>query len=125
MFAPADIIFSARRLLQPDLLVVPSRPGEPPPNWVAVKSLPLVVEVLSPSTARADRYRKRAIYMDEGVGEYWIIDAGQRLIERWRRGDTEPEILTGELVWTPREEVPPYSMDVAEYFAEVDRYPNE
>ena len=123
MFAPADIIFSARRLLQPDLLVVPSRPGEPPPNWVAVKSLPLVVEVLSPSTARADRYRKRAIYMDEGVGEYWIVDAGQRLIERWRPGDSEPQVITDELVWSPREGVAPFTLDVVAYFDEVEAYP--
>ena len=123
MFAPADIIFSARRLLQPDLLVVPSRPGEPPPNRVAVKSLPLVVEVLSPSTARADRYRKRAIYMDEGVGEYWIVDAGQRLIERWRPGDSEPQVITDELVWSPREGVAPFTLDVVAYFDEVEAYP--
>ena len=97
MFAPADIIFSARRLLQPDLL--------------------------SPSTARADRYRKRAIYMDEGVGEYWIVDAGQRLIERWRPGDSEPQVITDELVWSPREGVARFTLDVVAYFDEVEAYP--
>ncbi len=123
--APADVIFSPRRLVQPDIFVVPALPEGTPTRWSEWKSLLLVVEALSPSTARSDRYRKRAIYMEENVGEYWIIDAGQRLIERWRKGDTEPEILTGELVWTLREGVPPFSMDVAEYFAEVDRYPSE
>ena len=125
MAAPADIVFSPRRLVQPDIFVVPARSDGPPASWAAAKSLLLVVEVLSPRTARADRYRKREIYLEEDVGEYWIIDAGQRLIERWRKGDSEPEILTGELVWTPREGTAPFKLDVADFFAEVDRYPCE
>ena len=120
--APADVIFSPRRLLQPDLFVVSERPGEPPPPSIPAKSVALVVEVLSPGTARADRYRKRAIYMDEGVAEYWIVDAGQRLIERWRPGDTEPQVITDALVWSPREGMTPFSLDVAGYFTEVEKY---
>lgn len=46
----------------------------PDPDWT--------VEVLSPSTARADRHRKRLIYQSEGVPEYWIVDSDARLVER-------------------------------------------
>jgi Uma2 family endonuclease len=125
MVAPADVVFSPRRLVQPDLFVVPARLDGAPASWAGAKSLLLVVEVLSPSTTRADRYRKRAIYLQEDVGEYWIIDTGQRLIERWHKGDAEPEILTDELVWTPREGTAPFKLDVADFFAEVDEYPRE
>jgi len=117
--SPADITFSPRRLVQPDLFVVPSRPEGPPEHWIEVRQLLLVVEVISPSTARADRYRKRAIYMEEGVGEYWIVDAGQRLIERWRPGDIEPEIATGVLAWAPSDGIAPLTIHVPEYFDEV------
>ncbi len=120
-FAPADITFSARRLVQPDLFVVPARTDGPPASWDEVKALLLVVEVISPSTARADRYRKRMIYQSESVGEYWIVDAGQRLIERWRPGDVEPEIVTETLEWVPREGVEPFVLRVAEYFDEILR----
>ena len=72
--SPADIVFSLRRLVQPDLFVVPWRAEGRPRGWSEVKSLLLAVEVLSPSTARADRHRKRLIYQDEQVPEYWIID---------------------------------------------------
>ena len=120
MFSPADIVFSPRRLVQPDMFVVPARAGGQPASWSEVKSLVLAIEVLSPSTARADRYRKRAIYMSEDVGEYWIVDTGQRLIERWRRGDTEPEIITETLVWTPRAELPPFTLELAPYFDEIE-----
>ncbi len=123
--APADVVFSTRRLLQPDLFVVSVRPGDPPPTRTPAKSLALVVEVLSPSTARAERYRKRAIYLEEDVGEYWIVDAGQRLFERWRPGDSEPQIITDELGWTPREGIAPFTLDVAGYFDDVEAYPRE
>ena len=78
-----------------------------------------MVEVVSPSTARADRYRKRSIYMQERVGEYWIVDAGQRLIERWRPGDVEPEIVTDALRWAPHSGVAEFELDVGAYFDEV------
>jgi Uma2 family endonuclease len=120
-FAPADITFSTRRLVQPDLFVVPASADGPPASWAEVKTLQLVIEVISPSTARADRYRKRIIYQSEGVGEYWIVDAGQRLIERWRPGDVEPEIVTDELRWSPRDGVEPFVLPVVEYFDEIAR----
>jgi len=41
----------------------------------------LVVEILSPSTARFDRGRKLEIYGKCGVKEYWIVDTANRAIE--------------------------------------------
>ena len=119
LWSPADIVFSPRRLVQPDLFVVPPRPGASPTRWSDVQSLLLVVEAISPTTARADRYRKRAIYLSEDVGEYWIVDAGQRLFERWRRGANEPEIVTDTLVWMPRDGLPPLTLALPAYFDEI------
>ena len=65
--SPADIVFSPRRLVQPDLFVVPPQAGGKPRAWAEVKSLLLAVEVISPSTAQADRHRKRVIYQSERV----------------------------------------------------------
>lgn len=74
MWSPADIEFSPKRLLQPDLFVILDAHGNHGKTWRDVKTLLLAVEALSPSTARADRIKKRKIYLDEGVLEYWIID---------------------------------------------------
>ena len=121
MVSPADITFSPRRLVQPDLFVVPWRAEGKPSAWTEVKSLSLAVEVLSPSTAHADRLRKRLIYQDEGVPEYWIFDLDARLVERWRPEDARGEIVTGVLEWQPRaeKEVDPLRIDLPALFEEV------
>lgn len=114
--APADIVFSPRRLVQPDLFVIPAQ--EPPPRaWSDVRHLLLAVEVLSPSTARADRQRKRLIYQSEGVPEYWIVDADARLVERWRPDDRRPEIVSERLEWRPRADLPAFVLDLPGFFA--------
>ena len=121
--APADVIFSPRRLLQPDLFVVPWRePGAPAMTSTTTRLL-LAVEVLSPSTARADRQQKRAIYQDEGVSEYWIVDADARLVERWRPGDARPEILATRLGWQPRPDHEAFELDLERYFDTVHGWP--
>ena len=49
----------------------------------------LVVEVLSPSTARYDRKEKRQLYFANGVKEYWLIDPDQQLVEILIAGEKE------------------------------------
>lgn len=117
--SPADIVFSSRRLLQPDLFVVPSRPEGEPRSWREVHELSLAVEVLSPSTARADRHRKRLIYQDQGVPEYWIVDCDARLVERWRPEDTRAQVITETLVWQPRRDAAVFTLELPAFFAEV------
>ena len=119
LWSPADIVFSPRRLLQPDLFVVPAASGRSPRSWAEVKSLLLVIEVLSPSTARADRGRKRVIYQDQGVPEYWIVDLDARLVERWRPEDSRAEVVGGTLEWQPRAEIRPMRIELPAFFDEV------
>ncbi|HSQ33026.1 MAG TPA: Uma2 family endonuclease [Gemmatimonadaceae bacterium] len=119
LLSPADIEFSPKRLLQPDLFVLPEEPGTRHKTWRDIKSLLLAVEALSPSTARADRIKKRKIYLDEGVPEYWIVDLDARAFERWRPSDDRPEILIETLAWHARAEFEPLRIDLEEYFAAV------
>lgn len=113
--SPADIEFSPRRLVQPDLFVVPAADRRPA-DWSDVETLLLAVEVLSSSTARADRLRKRVIYQTEGVPEYWIVDGDAEVVERWRPDDDRPEILADALIWHPRADVAPLTIDLPAYF---------
>ena len=43
----------------------------------------LVVEVLSPGTARNDRGFKKDAYERHGVREYWIVSPGERTVEQY------------------------------------------
>lgn len=97
----ADLELSANALTQPDLFVLPGNPRRDVRKWTDVKHALLVVEVLSPSTARYDRGLKRSFYRRAPVDEYWIVDVNARVIERWHRGDERPEIARETLEWQP------------------------
>ncbi len=119
-WSPADIEFSSRRLVQPDLFVVQLPPDRKVLRaWRDVNGLVLAVEALSPGTARADRHKKRHIYMEEAVDEYWIVDLDARVIERWRRSELRPEVLADALQWQPRADIEPLVIDLVRYFAGV------
>src|ERR1700730_18662656 len=51
-------------------------------------------QILTPSTARADRHRKRLLYQLFNVSEYWIVDSDARVIDRWRPADARAETLS-------------------------------
>jgi Uma2 family endonuclease len=117
LFAPADISLGQDEVLQPDVFVVPAALN--PRSWQDVRALLLVIEVLSPGTARYDRLVKRRRYQRAPVPEYWIVDLDARLVERWRPDDTRPEILTETVEWTPVPGVPPLVIELPGLFTEV------
>jgi Uma2 family endonuclease len=41
---------------------------------------PFLVEILSPSSVKHDTIRKRELYEQNGVREYWIVDIKERTI---------------------------------------------
>ena len=41
----------------------------------------LVIEILSPSTQRHDRFTKFSLYQRAGVREYWIVDPNSRVVQ--------------------------------------------
>jgi Uma2 family endonuclease len=115
-WSPADIEFSPRTALQPDLFVVPDEGAGEPPSWKDVKRLLLVVEALSPSTARVDRLLKRPTYQKASIPQYWILDIDSRLVERWRPADDRPEVIADVIEWQPKAELEPLRIDLAQVF---------
>lgn len=67
----------------------------------------LVVEVLSPATAKQDRTHKKEWYATGGVPIYIIIDPANRTLEIFRLQDGTtygaPEVLGRKDVWEPEE----------------------
>ncbi len=119
LWAPADIALADDTVVEPDLFVVPLVGGKLSHSWEQVGRLLLVIEILSPSTARMDRTVKRRRYQREGVPEYWIVDGNARLVERWRPADNRPEILTENLPWQPDPALPALDIDLPRLFAVV------
>ena len=95
--APADIVWGPREYVQPDLFVVPA--GEVTGTWRDIRTLLLAIEIVSPSSARADRTAKRRLYQRRGVGTCWIVDPDAALVEIWHPGDDRPEIATAAVRW--------------------------
>ena len=116
MHSPADLEFDPHTLTQPDLFVTAKRRVK---TWKEALPLRLAVEVLSPSTARADRIVKRRRFQRAKVPEYWVVDLDARLVERWRPGDKRPEVLAERIEWQPDASLSPVVLDLVALFREV------
>ena len=101
MTSPADIKLDDAGMVQPDVFVEGLIDGRQAGAWNAGAPLLLVVEVLSPSTARGDRTIKRQRFQRAGIPQYWIVDLDARTIERWRPNDERPEVLSESIRWQP------------------------
>ena len=118
LIAPADVPLSPRTLVQPDVFVLPRIGGRFATKFADVGQLILAVEILSPSSARSDRHKKRVLYQNERVPEYWIVDVDARTIERWTPDSTEAALLTTSFLWKPTTDKA-LIIDVEEYFRSV------
>jgi Uma2 family endonuclease len=122
LYAPLDVIFEDGDYVQPDLVflrkershLLTDRGIEGPPD--------LVIEILSPTTARQDRGIKRERYAHFGVPEYWIVDIDRQRVEVLRLDDRtrEPTVVTDRLTWQPVEGGPVLQLNVAELLANLD-----
>jgi Uma2 family endonuclease len=70
---------TASTVVQPDLTVICER--EKLDQRGAVGSPALVVEILSPYTAKKDRQRKMQRYAQAAIPEYWIISPTEQTVE--------------------------------------------
>ena len=86
-------------------------------HWAEAGIPRLVVEVLSPSTARYDRVTKRRRYQRSVVPNYWIVDCDARVVEVWTPDAEGPMIASEVLRWQPDAALEPLNVDLAAYFA--------
>ena len=117
MMSPADLELESEWLVQPDIFVVPlDAHGVRISDWPEVKRLLLAIEVLSPSTARNDRVKKRDLFSRVGVPEYWVVDIKRSRVERYRPGSEVPELCDRTLTWHPDGASAPLVIDLPHFF---------
>jgi Uma2 family endonuclease len=118
MSSPADISWGEDILVQPDLFVVRIDEARTM-DWRRMRHLPLVVEILSPSSTRADRFTKRRLYQEVGVPLYWMVDADAKAVEVWTPSATFPAFERERLVWHPEGAGEPFVLPCAELFRPI------
>ncbi len=85
--APVGVILGPRSGVQPDLVYV-SNARRHLITRRGVEGAPdLVVEILSPGTASADRGAKKRAYAAARIPHYWIVDPASRTVESYRLAD--------------------------------------
>ncbi len=113
--SPADISWSHDTLVQPDLFVVDLEEARTM-DWTEMQTLLLVIEVLSPTTARYDRFTKRRLYQEVDVPTYWIVDPDTRSVEVWTPRDELPQIERERVVWHLQGVDEPLAVELDELF---------
>jgi Uma2 family endonuclease len=119
VMSPADVRWGTDTGVQPDLFVVPKAVARTM-DWRQIRELLLVIEVLGPSSRRADRFTKRRRYQDARVPLYWIVDPKAEAVEVWTPDATLPSIEKVAVVWAPTEASEPLRLDVAELFRPIE-----
>jgi Uma2 family endonuclease len=117
LWSPADISFSRDTLVQPDLFVCGLEAFRVNGKWADLKTLHLVIEVVSPSSARADRFTKRRLYQEQRIPAYWVVDIDQRQVEVWTPDAQLPAVERHQLTWRHPALNEDCTVDVAKLFS--------
>ena len=85
--APFDVILEETSVVVPDLLFVAQDRVEIVTDRGVRGAPDLIVEILSPGTARRDRVEKAKLYARHGVRHYWLADPEARILEVYELGE--------------------------------------
>ncbi len=99
--SPIDLMLADDTVVQPDVAFVAADRKDLIGEKFLERAPDLVVEVLSPSTRRIDLVRKRKVYEEHGVREYWVVDPEVDRVEVFVREEgrlvLREEVTEGEV----------------------------
>ncbi len=79
--SPIDVVLSEYDVVQPDVIVVCD------PSKITEKNIQgapdFILEVLSPSTSKKDRWTKKELFEKHGVREYILVEPVAQYVERF------------------------------------------
>ena len=80
-FAPVDVVLDAENTVQPDIVFIAMANAGIIQRRAIFGTPDLLVELISPSSVRRDRYEKKDLYARFGAKEYWIGDPANKALE--------------------------------------------
>ncbi|MFU8794502.1 MAG: Uma2 family endonuclease [Dethiobacteria bacterium] len=93
--APLDVTLDQHNVIQPDLFYIPGS-GKKMIKFERIDGKPvLVVEVISPSSGRKDRFQKMNIYQKNEIKHYWLLDPDQKTLECFELRDGLYSMVVG------------------------------
>lgn len=81
--APTEVYLDEYNVYEPDVLYMTADSQCTRKEKRIIGAPELIVELLSPSTAKYDKREKYAGYEQHGVNEYWIVDPVHELVDVW------------------------------------------
>jgi Uma2 family endonuclease len=116
--APMDVIFDQWNVYQPDLLFVSNERASIIKSGRVFGAPDLVMELLSPSNSYYDLTKKKELYEQFGVKEYWIVDPMEHSIDIFANRDGAfALIFSGRgKGHAPSEVMPGFIVDIEELF---------
>ena len=117
VYGPRAVFRVKRSEVEPDLMVraiATSRQR----SWARAPLPILIVEIVSDSTRRRDHMQKRALYIDAGIPEYWIVEGEERTIREVRSG-ADDVVQRRVLRWEPPGATSALAIDIRALFKEA------
>lgn len=114
-FSKAELSWGDDTRFQPDIMVVPPAEAHAT-RWEDVQHPTLVVEILSPSSTRYDRFTKRHANQYGGVPAYWVVDPDLRLVEVWEPASQAPLVERERVTWAPPGAAAPLHLELRTIF---------
>jgi Uma2 family endonuclease len=81
LIAPVDVVLDPENTVQPDIVFVSADNAGIIQRPAIFGTPDLLIELISPSSVRRDRYDKKELYARFGVKEYWIGDPANKSLE--------------------------------------------
>ena len=121
LYAPVDVELAPRVVLQPDIVFVSTGNAAVLQRKRIIGAPDLVVELSSPATQARDLGRKRELYEQAGIREYWYVDVEARTQTVWRLEEGRFVVASPEGGRIRSPLLPELEIDVAAIFAAAER----
>jgi Uma2 family endonuclease len=124
LLAPMDVYLDDENLFQPDLIFISNENAHIIKKSYIEGTPDLLMEILSPSTSKNDKIRKKTQYERFGVKEYWIVDPHHLTIDQFvlENGKYQLHATYADGHTLTSERFPCIGIDLTSLFKSISKY---